>query len=171
MLNKKAFLEDLYGKKRVNVSPKNYLKKVNRALTLLLVSLGSINLFILFSFEITFLNIGFLVFINLTLGYNYFSFKRTIKSTIIKGDALIINSLDNTSKVASLRSVKKVSTKSILGIQWTNIAYSFDGVTQKARFISRTKRLPFLPESTMRAAIKMSIKRKASLKPGPVAVK
>ena len=171
MLSKKEFLNNIYGKERVSVTPKNYLKKVSLVLVLLMVALGSINLFILFTFEITYLNLGFLAFVNITLGYNYFSLRKTIKSTIIKGDTLIFNSLNKTSNVTTLRSVKNVSTKTILGIQWTNIAYSFDGATRKARFISRASRLPFRPESTMKAAIKMSIKRKASLKPGPVSVK
>jgi len=96
---------------------------------------------------------------------------KKIKSATIKGDTLIVNSLNKKSKVASLRSIKNVKTKSFAGLQLTSLNYSLDGRVENALFIGHASYLPFSPENTIKEAVKLSKKRKANLKPGPVSAK
>lgn len=81
---------------------------------------------------------------------------------------MILKSLNKKSKVTSLRSVKSVHTKSVLGMDWTRLDYTLDGRAESAVFLGHSNNIPFSPEETIKEAVYWSKKRKANLKPGPV---
>jgi len=76
------------------------------------------------------------------------------KSAVVKGSILIINSLNSHSIIISLRSIRKVKTKSVLGMYMTKINYSLDGNKNIIRFIGRSHTLPVKPDVLLNNAIK-----------------
>ena len=76
------------------------------------------------------------------------------KSAVVKGSILIINSLNSHSIIISLRSIRKVKTKSVLGMSMTKINYSLDGNKNIIRFIGRSHTLPVKPDVLLNNAIK-----------------
>ena len=170
MNSKRKLIQNLSDRKRVRLLPKNYISRVKVILFSLIIVVATLNTFLLFSTRITFLNLGIAVTSALlSLGF-YLYCQQKIKATVLKGDTLIVKSMNKSSKVASLRSIKSVKTKSMLGLQYTHLSYSLDGRTEEAMFVGKSSYLPFSPENTIKEAVKLSKKRKANHKPGPVSV-
>ena len=94
--------------------------------------------------------------------------KKSAKATSLKGDTIIFNSLDNKSSVTSIRSIRKIRSKTALGIQWTRLSYMLDGVPRSAVILNRIANSRMNPELTLRKALEIN-KKKANHKPGPVA--
>lgn len=170
MFERREILLMLRNKERVAVTPENYLARLKLFLIvfglvcfLLLVTLLSIK-----SPSSVILLVCFTII--LTCGAVFAYIIKKLNSAFIKGDSLIINSLNRPSKVTSLRSIRKVNTKSILGISMTKINYSLDGRKNTVRFVGRSRALPIKPNVILNNAIQKSKKRKANHKPGPVTV-
>jgi len=170
MQAKKHLLYRLLNRKRVGVSPKNYLKKlrfISLFFLFVVISLSVINAYINGLTYLGILTSGAALI--LVLGAGCY-FQCYAKSTAVKGDNLIINSLSNPSCVTSLRSVRNVRTKSFLGIQWTNLNYNLDGITKKVVILNRATSVTVPPEMAIKKAIRLSKKQKANHKPDPVTV-
>jgi|GEM_PF-2486915 len=171
MHRRRELIQDLSNRKRICILPKNYVVKVRVSLLTILLLIASIDFFLLFSSRLTFVKLGVVMLITIAAFIFYAFCMKKIKSATIKGDTLIVNSLNKKSKVASLRSIKNVKTKSFAGLQLTSLNYSLDGRVENALFIGHASYLPFSPENTIKEAVKLSKKRKANLKPGPVSAK
>ncbi len=166
--SKRALLQELIARKRVQVTPDNYVRHANSIL-LLIPTIGIIcSASLLFFTRLTFLSLGIsiaLIFISVFL---YLYFRKRIQSTAVKGGTLILNTLDHKNKVTSLRSIKRINTKSAFGVQWTQLSYNLDGKDRSAIIVNKASAVPVLPETTIKKAIALNKKEKANHKPGPV---
>ena len=160
MRKKRELLSRLLNRKRVQITPENYLMRVNSSLLGFFVLTLLFSFYVLVNFRLSFLTISIALGVTIIVGGSILFLKQKINSTIIKGDTLILNSFNNSSKVTSLRSIKRIKTKTVLGMQWTNINYSLDGRIQSAVIVNRSSVVPFTPENTIREAIKLSEKTK-----------
>lgn len=168
MTKETQLIAEFSNRSRVRISPENYTKRVRLFLYAGIALIFLFDLYLLLSSRLTFLNLG-VIASSIILGAGvYFFCSLKIKSTVVKGDTLIVKSLSQKNKVASLRSIKNVRTKSLMGIQWTNLKFSLDGRNESILFFGKSSQLPISPEVAIREAVKMSKKRKANLKPGPV---
>ena len=70
--------------------------------------------------------------------------------------------------MTSVRSVRDINTKSILGVQWTTIKYKLDGIKRSTFFINAKWAVSDTPEEVVRKAIDLSTKKKANHKLGSV---
>ena len=121
-----------------------------------------------FSGRMTFLKLGMAFCIAASSIALFLYLRKKIQSTSVKGGTLILNTLDNKNKVTSLRSIKKIRTKSALGLQWTSLSYNLDGRDQNAIIVNKASAVPVLPETAIKKAIALNKKEKANHKPGPV---
>ena len=170
MYTKRELIQNLSDKKRVRVLPTNYISCVKTILFSSIILVGSLITFILLSSRLTFLNLGIVMLLTFTIVGFYLFCQKKIKAAVLKGDTLIVNSMNKSSTVTSLRSINKVRTKSMMGLQLTQLSYSLDGKVESAMFVGKASYLPFSPENTIKKAVKLSKKRKANHKPGPVSV-
>lgn len=159
------------SKYRLRVTKKGYIQAARR------------NIFILFVSG-TFLSISTLLF----LGKNFESlivasfiefvflittvylFKK-IRSASIKDGFLLMKTASKVSKVTSLRSIKNLKTKTILGIQITKLRYNLDGGNHTGVIINTANSKHSSPEALIKKELfAYEEKKKANHKPGPVAI-
>ena len=171
MQEKRYLLNRLINRKRVGISPKNYLKKL-RNITFIFLGITALSFTLNFYLNgLTYTGLIGCVCCLGIIGSVGFYFQRYAKSTAVKGDTLILNSIKKKeSCVTSLRSVKEVKTISFLGLHWTNLQYKLDGVSKKVIIFNRASSVIVRPEIAIKKAIRLSKKQKANHKPDPVTV-
>jgi len=171
MVQERVVIERLLNRKRVDITPLNYLKRCKRQMFVhVLVFLSAIAA-ILLQFGVTFISLGVSAGLLFSLAMIFLYFLKRTKSVAVKGDTLILNSFNKRSCVTSLRSIKNVNTHSFLGIQWTRMCYKLDGVTRSAFFINRSWAVVSTPEQLIKKAIQLSKKKKkANHKPDSVSL-
>ena len=165
----KSALADLQAKKRVDLTPENYHTQIKRFFLLIFLFTLSIAGVILLILGINTISISIALFCLITCGITIRSLHKRIRTTSIKGNTIIINSLDNKPVVTSIRSVRSVKSKMFLGFEWTTFKYKLDGQKYYSLILNRSNDLPFSTETFIKKAIVMSKKEKANRKPGSVA--
>ncbi len=163
-------LRQLENREKVRITPTHYLKKWNLIFMLAALFILVLDFLILIALGKSFLTIGLIMLVSILPVFFVFYLRKHIKSTYMTGDALIFKSFDQTSKVTSLRSVRKVKTTSILGLQWTRLDYNLDGKHNSVLIVNVDFSDSTSTEHILTEAIDWSKKRKANHKPGPVAV-
>lgn len=161
-------LTSLNNRKRVDITPTNYLLATKVILLLLLLTSAFIGGFILFNKGITWTSLAISGSIGLSTLILVYYLYRHVRSVAIKGDSLILVNLNKKSAVMSLRSIKNVRSKLFLGLQITTIQYKLDGKKDSSVIFSRTRSLPASQESVIKHAIAQVKKSKANHKPGSV---
>lgn len=170
MIPSRVVIDRLYNRKRVDITPQNYLPRFKRHIALTLILSTLITALFLFQYGIDFITLGLSIgFFVLTMVVAVY-FKKRTKSVAVKGDTLILNSFNKQSCVTSLRSIKKVHTNTFMGVQWTQMSYNLDGVTRSMIMINRSWAVSSTPEKLIKKAIQLSKRKKANHKPGPVSV-
>lgn len=170
MQKRRQILLQLLNKQRIVIAPENYFFRLKVFIGLVAAICIFIVGAILYSDIRSFISIGVSGLITISsVAIIYYSLKK-LKSAAIQGDTLIIQSIDGNSKVTSLRSIRKVKTRSALGISMTNINYSLDGQSNSVVFIDMAHTMPLKPDVILNNAIEKSKKRKVNHKPGPVTV-
>ena len=158
----------LEERSRVEITPKNYFKRLNTCLIILGISVVvsvSVGLYVS---EISFLNLGLAGALVLSTGYFCYRFKNKTNSIAIKGDTLILNAPGKPSCVTSVRAIKDVQTSSFLGVQLTRLKYVLDGRTRFVKVINLSSSVESTPELLIKKAMELSKKQKANHKPGSV---
>lgn len=170
MQKRRQILLKLLNKQRVFIAPENYFFRLKVFIGLLATICIFIVGAILYNDIRSFVSIGVSSLIILSsVAIIYYSLKK-LKSAVIQGDTLIVQSIDGNSKVTSLRSIRKVKTRSAFGVSMTKINYSLDGQTNNVVFINMAHTMPLKPDVILNNAIEKSKKRKVNHKPGPVTV-
>ncbi len=165
-----SLLDQLENREKVQLTPSHYLRKWNIVFMIISISVLFVDLFILFSFGKTYLTIGLLLVVTFLPVVFVYYLRKHVKSAYLKGDALIFQSFDKSSKVTSLRSVRKVSSTSFLGLEWIRLDYHLDGLHNSVLIVCSNFSKSNSPKKILNEAIVWSKKRKANHKPGSVAV-
>lgn len=170
MLSCSNLQASLENREKISITSSHYLKKCNTAFIVVTLMTVLLDVFIVFVFGKSFLTLGLVAIVSL-LPFTLITYLRKyIKSTYMKGETLIFRSFDKSSKVTSLRSVRKVRTKSVMGLQWTRLDYKLDGISNSVLIVNPASKKVSSPEVILNEAIDWSKKRKANHKPGSVAV-
>lgn len=157
------------NRKRIDITPCNYLGNFKLLIAGILLIAIIFDAYLLLSFRISFSTLGLMVAVTSTALIVSFLLKKSAKATALKGDTIIFNSLDNKSSVTSIRSIRKIRSKTALGIQWTKLNYMLDGVPRSTVILNRIANSGMNPEQTLKKALEIN-KKKANHKPGPVAM-
>lgn len=150
----------LLERKRVEITPLNYLQRcrVHMSVQLLLTVLASTAM--IYAMGMNFLSVGIgaglLIFAILSSIY----FRKHTKSLAVKGDALILNSFNRRSLVTSLRSVRNIRTRQILGLHITRLDYNLDGRNRSTLVVNRSWAVTSTPERLLKKAIALSNERR-----------
>ena len=155
------------NRKRIEITPCNYLGKFKLLIGAIVLLTLFFDAYILIKFRITFSSLGIVAVLTLASIMISYYLKICAKTTTLKGDTIIFNSIGNKSSVTSIRSIRKIKSKSVLGIQWTKLNYNLDGVSKSAVILNRIANSSINPELTLKKALEIS-KKKANHKPGPV---
>ena len=168
MNKQRALLDRLYARKRVRITPKNYLKSVKRVISTCFIFLAVIIGISLWALNFNYLSIAISVVI-VCIAFKLFNFvTQNLRSTSIKGDALILTSINKRSVVTSIRSLQKIKSFHFIGLELTKMKYNLDGKECSSIIINREGAYPFSPERSIRKAYELSKKQKANYKPGSV---
>lgn len=167
MEKEKTLAHLIKNRKRIEITPCNYLGKFKLLIASIIGIVLIFDAYILINFRITFASLGIVGAVSLAGVFISYYLKVCAKTTTLKGDTIIFNSIDNKSSVTSIRSIRKIKSKSALGIQWTKLNYNLDGTTKSAIILNRIAHSTINPEQTIRKALEIS-KKKANHKPGPV---
>jgi len=170
MSHESTLLHRLETREKVFITSSHYLKKWNAIFYVIALMVLGIDFFIAFTLGKSFMAIGLIAVVSILPVLFVFYLRKHIKSTYMTGDTLIFKSFDKTSKVTSLRSVRRVKTKSVLGIHWTRLDYNLDGMSNSVLIIDPIFSKSTRTEHVLSEAIDWSKKRKANHKPGSVAV-
>ena len=170
MREKRVLLERLLSKQRIDFTSVNYFNRLKLFLLLLVITAMGSTALILSILGVTYFTLLLSVGISLfTIGAVCY-LRSKVKSTSVKGDALILNSINRTSCVTSILSVKRVKTKSFFGLQWTNVNFKLDGVSRSALFFTIASSVPVRPEISLQKAIRLSKKQNGKYGLGDVIV-
>ena len=170
MFERRKILLMLGNKERVAVTPENYLAR----LKVFLITFGLTSLLLLVTLFLTktplaiILPVCFAIILSCAIVFAFII--KNLNAAFIKGDSLIVHSLNRPIQVTSLRSIRKVNTTNALGLSLTKINYSLDGRKNVVRFVRMSHKLQTKPSAILNKAILKSKKRKANHKPGPVTV-
>lgn len=150
----------LLERKRVEITPSNYLQRCRKHMSvqLLLTLLASAATIYLMGLSFISLGISATLLIFTILSSMYF--RRHTKSLAVKGDALILNSFNRRSLVTSLRSVRKIRTRNVLGLHITRLDYNLDGRNRSTLVVNRSWAVPSTPERLLKKAIALSNKER-----------
>lgn len=159
---KRILLNRLLARKRVQITSPDYLKNVHSILLIIPILGLVLTSVILFSNRLSFINLAFGIIITAASIASYLYLRKHIQSTSVKGGTLILNSFDHKSKVTSLRSIKRIQTKSALGMQWTSLSYNLDGRDRNAIIVNKASSVAVLPETAIKKAIELNKKEKES---------
>lgn len=168
MEQEKTLTSQIKNRKRIDITPSNYLSKFKLLIVCILLVSIIFDVYLILCFRISFLTIGLMLITTVPAIMVTILLKKSAKATSLKGDTIIFNSLDNKSSVTSIRSIRKIRSKTALGIQWTRLSYMLDGVPRSAVILNRIANSRMNPELTLRKALEIN-KKKANHKPGPVA--
>lgn len=168
MQERMSLFDRLKDRKRVDLTPKNYIKKVKTSFAVILLLAG-------ISIGITFLITGLTYpFIGITIGIVLMSFflirylSGKVKETAVKGDTIILKSVDERAIVTSIRSVGHIRSSRFLGIEITSFRFNLDGRIRSALIINRCSFLPSSASDFLKKAIELSKEKKANHKLGSV---
>lgn len=167
MEQEKTLTNLIKNRKRIEITPCNYLGKFKFLIASIIAFTVIFDAYILIKFRITFTSLGIVAVLTLASIMISHYLKICAKTTTLKGDTIIFNSIDNKSSVTSIRSIRRIKSKSALGIQWTKLNYNLDGVSKSAVILNRIANGSINPELTLKKALELS-KKKANHKPGPV---
>lgn len=152
---------------RINFTSSKYLSKVKTFLGIFVLVMVFIISFIIITKGITYLTLiasalsAISAYIFLSYIYSH------THSAALKGDTLILNSMDHKSLVMSVSSVKEIKSRCVMGICWTSIKYIFDG--KRGWVFIITNNLTTSPEQSVSDAIELKEEnKKANHKPGSV---
>ncbi len=160
MVQARMAVERLTNRKRVDITPLNYLQRCAISMIVQVFLALAIATWVVYSIGLTFVTLGVSAAILISAVAFCLYFRKQTKSVAVKGDTLILNSYDKRSLVTSLRSVKSVRTVNILGVHFTRLKYKLDGVTRKALLLNRSWAVPSTPEHLIRKAIELSNKER-----------
>ena len=168
MTTEEIVLDCVNNRKRLEVTPANYLKrsKVSIGILLVIALSSAVGLIFISGLTITTLVIAASLFGGTAFLLLYFV--RRTKAAAIKGDTIILKSFGDKSCVTSVRSVRQITTTSLLFIQWTRIKYNLDGANRTTFFINSPWSVKHSPELVVNKAIEFSTKKKANHKLGSV---
>jgi hypothetical protein len=122
--------------------------------TLLLISILS-SAIIFFIFKISVIS-AIAIFL---IGTTYLIFLKNIKkyvSATIKGEMIIIKDAKNNNKITSVKSIKSMNSKTILGLDLTTFSYKLDGKRYNARIINKLSTEQIGNEEIIKAAIEIA---------------
>lgn len=94
-----------------------------------------------------------------TLLLTYWIFFRTIKKYVaasIKGEMLIIKDLFNTNKVTSLKSIKSISSTTVLGYNYTKITFKLDGIKYSVTIVKKLENEDLENEKIIKTAMNIA---------------
>ena len=168
MNTKRNLLSSLLRKERVDITSTHYQKNIKSFLIVFVLALISFTFWSLWSARLTYSLLflsGAMTGSLLTISYYFY---RHIQAAAVKGDTLILKSLSKKNKVTTLSSIQKIKTTSIFGVQFTDMIYNLDGLSNRAIIITLASRVPVNPEKSIKKAISFSLKEKANHKPGSV---
>lgn len=173
MPSKGKSIERLEERKRVDITPKNYLSRCQRVfiIEILLTALAAGG--VLYFFGVTFLTVGISGIMVLVCTAACLYVRKNTKAVAVKGDSLILNSFDNRSLVTSLRSIRSIKTKHFLLFHFTSLEFNLDGLNRTTIVINRPWAVEHKPEEMVKLAIALSKEnreKKANHKLGSVAV-
>lgn len=95
--------------------------------------------------------------------------QKLLASAALKGDALILNTIDNKNCVTSIRSIRKIKTNKIGNRIITALHYNLDGSSRKAVLVSTLKNTEEPSPSEMIKSAQRYFKNKRQIyKPGSV---
>lgn len=173
MAQERSTFAKLQERKRVDITPKNYLTRCQRVLILefliTAIAAGSILVY----FGITYTTIGVAALMILICSAVCLYIRRKTKAVAVKGDNLILNSFDNRSLVTSLRSIKSIRTTHFLLFHFTSLQFKLDGIDRTTIVINRPWAVEARPDILVKKAIALSKdnrEKKANHKLGSVAV-
>lgn len=158
----------VHNRNRLEVTPKDYLKKFNNKLWVIFIfSLLLAGSFIAvrgISFEAIAISGGFVFLVTVILYY----IRKKTNAVALKGDTIILKDMKDKTCVTSVRSVREITTNSVFGIQWTTLKYKLDGIKRSTFFVNLKWTVSDTPEEVVRKAIDLSSKKKANHKLGSV---
>ena len=168
MNRKRNLINQLLRRERVDITSSNNRKITKSILIALVVSFLGFTLWNIFNTRLTysllFFSAGTTTLFLAAALYLY----RHIQAACVKGDAIILKSLDKKYNITPLRSIRKIKTNSFLGVQLTDMVYHLDGTNRRAIIITLARRAATKPERAIKKAIEISLKEKANHKPGSV---
>lgn len=173
MAQERSAFARMQERKRVDITPKNYLTRCQRVLIAELLLTGIISGSVLYFLGVTFLTLGISVSIMMVCAAICLYIRNKTKAVAVKGDNLILNSFDNRSLVTSLRSIKSVHTSHLLIFHYTSLQFKLDGIDRKTIMINRPWAVEARPDVLIKKAIALSKEnreKKANHKLGSVAV-
>lgn len=156
----RATMALLLERKRVEITPLNYLQRcrVHMSVQLLLTLLASAAS--MYVMGLNFISLGISALLLISTIFSSIYFRKHTKSLAVKGDALILNSFDRRSLVTSLRSVRKVRTRQVLGLHITRLDYNLDGRNRSTLVVNRSWAVASTPERLLKKAIALSNKER-----------
>ena len=170
--NRSTFVR-LQERKRVDITPKNYLTRCQRVLILEFIITAFAAGSVLYFYGVTFTTVGVAAIMIMVCTAVCLYIRRKTKAVAVKGDNLILNSFDNRSLVTSLRSIKSVRTTHFFLFHFTSLEFKLDGVDRTTIMINRPWAVDDRPDVLVKQAIALSKdnrEKKANHKLGSVAV-
>lgn len=165
MSNIKLFEENLDYNNRIPVA--SIGKKCKQFLIVSTLSLSFIHFSILQFVGLSILSVS----ITLTSLFVWLLFIRktyfSLAAAALKGDTLILKSINDTNCVTSIRSIRKINTRKIGNTTVTSIHYKLDGSTKKAVLVSDSDD-ELQPSEAIRSAQRYFKSKRQIYKPGPV---
>lgn len=165
MTNIKLFEENLDFNNRIPVA--SISKKCKRFLIVSLLSLSIIHFSLLQFFGLSILSVSLTLFSLLICAISLRKTYLSLAAAALKGDTLILKSINDTNCVTSIRSIRKINTHKIGNTTITSIHYKLDGSTKKAVLVSDTDK-DLQPSEAIRSAQRYFKNKRQIYKPGPV---
>lgn len=95
--------------------------------------------------------------------------QKSLASAALKGDALILNTIDNKNCVTTLRSIRKIKTNKIGNRTITALHYNLDGTLKKAVLVSSYENtFESTPSEVIKSAQRYFKNKRQIYKPGSV---
>lgn len=163
MHQRKMWFHQLLNAERVFLTGPNYLKRIRLFLTLFaVVTLFAVaGCYLLLGMSSLFLTISAAMIISLSFITTY-CYKHLYASSV-KGGTFILSDLKQRSHITSLRSLSKVRSSRIGGLQMTTFQFKLDGVVRKGMIINTDHYIPFNTDRFLKKATELYKKQKANL--------
>ncbi len=165
-----SLLKRLEKREKIHVTPSHYLRKWNLFFLFLTFFAIILDVLIIYKIGKSFLTVGLVLVVTFTPLLAIYYLRKHVSAAYMRGDTLIFKSFDNSSKVTSLRSVRKVKSKKLLGFKCIRLEYNLDGMYNSVIILNSPTSRASSADKLLADAIDWSKKRKANHKPGPVAV-
>lgn len=156
MKERRNLIQLLFDQKRIELNTPHYksLAFLSIAFIVLIESILTLLIGISVGIEIESLITLGLIWISGSLVANYIY--RNLRSLSIKGDMVIMRSLNGKNDVIHIQSVRYVRSYHVLRIQFTFIKFRIDGTTRNVFAVTKTSMFNSTPEHTFRKALQIS---------------